>query len=904
MPDTPYLGPNPEPGTVAARTSSTQGVPQQGDAEAALLLLAKKRFQAVAQREARMRAEMQEDQRFRASEQWPLAVKAERELDGRPCLTINRLPVFIRQVTNQQRQSKPAITINPVDSGSDPKTAEVMQGIIRHIEVNSQADIAYDTACDHQVTIGRGFFRVITEWNDLNPWEQDVKIKRIRNPFTVYFDPACLEADYHDARYAFIVEDIPKDEFVARYGEDVARSAEIFASVGDRSPEWLPEGKVRIAEYYYIEETKKEVALLSDGSVKDVKTVDSPAFKQLMEESNVREIRRRTITERQVKWAKITGSVVLEKRDWPGRWIPIIPVMGDEIDLNGDVDLRGMVRDARDPQRMYNYWVSAETETIALAPRTPFVGAEGQFEGFEAKWKLANRRNFPYLEYKPASVNETVLPPPQRNSIEPPIAAIVAATKQSDNDLKAVTGIYDASLGEKGPQEAARAIVARQKQSDIANINWIDNLARAMRALGRVLLDLIPRVYDVPRVMRILGLDDKPKMVLVHSGNEDAISDELKEGVQGIYDLSLGRYDVTVSVGPSYQSRRDEAVNAMTALMQAFPPAASAIGDLYVENMDWPGAPAIAKRLRKMVPPQMLEDDGADPEQQLIAAQQKLQQQGQVMEMMTQQLTQAKEVMRAKQQELSAQADMKAKDNESRERIEAMKMHTQILIAQITATKDATLQEDGQNHEALLAALEGEQQATLGERELDQQMRMNDLDQQHQRELAAIKLQHDSAMKLRDSAMKGRLEVQKASLKGQQEREKQLRQIEAERESKQMDQHHESTLQRREHGHTVALKASDAGHDAGRAAMDQDHESREAHAQRTHESTLSDAERKHEKEQQSKDRFHEHSMTTRTQRHERAETDRDRQYQAQQTKAQQEHDLRLAKAKPKPKPKK
>lgn len=886
----PNLGPNPEKGTVAASVERGHGrVSAPGD-DAALLLQAKKRFQTAASREAKLRNEMLLDQRFRNAEHWPTTVKAEREMDGRPCLTVNRLPTFIRQVTNQQRQSKPAIVINPVDSGSDPQTAEVLQGIIRHIEVNSQADIAYDTACDNQVTMGRGFFRVVTEWNDVNEWEQDVKIKRIRNPFTVYFDPACVEADYHDARFAFVIEDIPKDEFVARYGEDVAKSAEIFASIGDRSPDWMPEGKVRIAEYYYVVDEDESIALLSDGTTVPGDNLKDSAFQQMITEAGLRVIRTRKVSRRKVKWAKITGSQVLEKRDWPGRWIPIIPVLGDEVDINGEVDIRGMVRDARDPQRIYDYWVSAETETIALAPRAPFVGAEGQFEGHEAKWKLANRRNLPYLEYKMVELNGNAAPPPQRNAVEPPIAAIAQAIKQADNDLKAVTGIYDASLGERGPSESAKAILSRQKQSDIANVNWIDNLSRAMRALGRVLLDLIPKVYDVPRVMRILGMDDQPRMVLVHADNADAITEDMKKGIAGIYDLAVGRYDVTVTVGQSFQSKREEAVAAMTAFMEAFPPAAPAIGDILADNMDWPGAQLVAKRLRKMVPPQLLDaEDGADPEQQLTAAQQKLQQSGQMLQALTQQLTQAKELLLTKKQEL-----------DSKERIAAMQMHTQIIIAQITATKDATLQSDAQNHEALLAAMEGEQETQQGHAELVQQAQSQALDQQHQRELAAIKFQHEAAMKLHDAAIKGNLAVQQAKLKGATELAKQRTQIAADQQTQQRDQAHQFATGAAEAGHQAQQDAMARRHEAEMTALQQQHDAEQAGLDREQATLEGNADRQQQTNESARDRAHASSEAQQNRAQERVMTATQQAFEAQQSAEGRDHELNVLKQTPKP----
>lgn len=663
--------------------SAPVGLPEQEFLETAYA-----RFRASADNESRMRAEQILDQEFMSGEQWPANVKGDREADGRACLTVNRLPVFKRQITNQQREAKPAIQINPVDSFGDPKVAEVLQGIIRQIELNSDADVAYDTACDSQVTIGRGFFRLIVEWDDIETWQQNIKIRRIRNPFTVFFDPACQEVDYSDARYCFVVEDMPKDEFRQKYG-DAVEGRDEFAYLGDRSADWMPEGKVRVAEYFYVDLKHEKISLLSNHKEMPTAALKSADMQAWMAAEGITEIRSRTVTTRSVKWAKINGTRVLERGEWAGQWIPIIPVIGDEYDVNGMVDLKGMVRDARDPQRMYNYWISAETETIALAPKAPFVGVEGQFEGHETKWNSANRRNWPYLEYKNKSLNGQNAPPPQRQVLEPPIQAIAIAARQADNDLKATTGLYDASLGERGPEESGRAILARQKQGDMSTSHWMDNLLRSIRFLGRQLVQLIPKIYDVPRVLRIVGADNQPSMVMVHAGNEEAIDDTaIPEGVKGIYDIGVGRYDVTATVGPSYQSRRQEAVNAMLAFIQAFPPAAPAMGDVLAENMDWPGASTVAKRLKRMVPPQLLSEEGD----------------GASVEQMSQQVAQAKQMLEALQGELQQAKmtiDTQQVQAQSRERIAAMQEQTKVQLALMDReTSDGLTQVQAQSAQA------------------------------------------------------------------------------------------------------------------------------------------------------------------------------------------------------------
>ena len=450
---------------------------QQQDELRVFLQTAQSRFKTVVDAESMLRQKMLEDLEFRASEQWPDNIKSMREQDNRPCLTINRIPQFIRQVTNNQRASRPAVQVHPSGNAANVELAEVVQGIVRHIEDRSDADVAYTTAGDHQVTMGRGYVRVVTDYidDDPNSLNQEIKVKRVANPFSIYMDPTAQSPDSSDARYAFVVEDIPIAEYRFRFPDSELAELSEFTAVGNQKPEWMPEGNIRIAEYFYIEETREEMVLIMgpDGEQqrypKDLMQSTDPAELP----PGVTIIAEREVTTRTVKWALINAVEVLqgnelrtEGKEWPGKYIPIVPVLGDEINMNGVTDYRGIVRDAKDPQRMYNYWVSAETELIALAPRAPIVGAEGQFEGHESKWRTANVRNYPYLEYKPRTIAGQLAPPPQRQTWEPPIQAMTAAIAQSDNDLKATGGFNDASLGVRGAQESGKAIRTRQQQDE------------------------------------------------------------------------------------------------------------------------------------------------------------------------------------------------------------------------------------------------------------------------------------------------------------------------------------------------------------------------------------------------------------------------------------------------------
>lgn len=648
-----------------------------------LLQQARERFKLASDAEESIRREALEDLRFRAGEQWPENIKIDRQNTGRPCLTINRIPQFLRQVTNEIRQNRPSIQVNPVDDQADPETAEILQGIMRHIEVSSDADVAYDTAAEHAATFGFGYLRVITDYVDERSFDQEIRIERIRNPFSIYFDPECQKPDYSDARWAFVVQDVDREEYRALYPDSELSGLADMTTVGDQAPGWINGKSVRIAEYWHIDHEEQELALLPDGSVMPADMVPE----------GVPVLRTRTVQVPKVYWCKVNGLEVLEKQEWPGRWIPIVPVLGDEVIVNGERQLYGLVRFARDPQRMYNYWATAETEMIALAPKAPFIGAAGQFEGFERQWQSANVRNLPYLEYKPVSHAGVPMGPPQRQVYEPPIQAISHARMQANDDLKATTGIYDASLGARSNEQSGRAILARQREGDVANFHYADNLARSIKHLGKILLDLIPRIYDAPRVMRIIGAEEVERVVQINAPTRD-------KGVERIYDLSIGEYDVTVSVGPSFSTKRQEAVDSMLQLSQAYPPLMQVAGDLLVKNMDWPGASEIAERLKKLLPPNLQEEQ--EDQQVPPAVQAQMSQMAQQNEQLSQALNQATDDLRTKRLEI-----------ESRERIEAMKAQTELvkIEAQLSSRENIELlKQEIAALKSTIAAVAAEQQ--------------------------------------------------------------------------------------------------------------------------------------------------------------------------------------------------
>jgi hypothetical protein len=565
-----------------------------------ILAGAREAFARAADAEAENRREALDDLRFaRLGEQWPERVRRERELDGRPCLTINRLPAFIRQVVNDARQNSPAISVHPVDSGADPETAEVFNGLIRHIEQSSDADVAYDTALDFAVTCGIGYVRINTRYATDDGFEQDLAIERVANPFAIYGDPEATGADSSDWNTAFVVDSLPRGAFEARWkgadaidwaAEDHDRQAGVRgAAEGER---------VTVAEYWRRERTTRTILALSDGQILEESAY--AAQKALFDALGVTVVGQpRQVASHKVVQRVLSGAEVLETVDWAGRFIPIVPVYGEELIVDGRRRLRSLVRDAKDPQRMFNYWRSVSTELVALAPKAPFIGRKGAFETDSAKWATANTQSHAYIEYDGPE------PPMRQGYAGVPAGALQEAMNASD-DMKSIMGLYDASLGARSNETSGRAIMARQREGDVSTFHYIDNLSRAIRHTGRILLDLIPRVYGTARVVRVLGADGAPASVGVASGGAASAGrgGEALKGLGRIYDLTAGKYDLTVRAGPSFTSRREEAANQMIELIRAYPAAAPLIGDLLARNLDWPGADEIAQRLGALLPPQ------------------------------------------------------------------------------------------------------------------------------------------------------------------------------------------------------------------------------------------------------------------------------------------------------------
>lgn len=576
-----------------------------------------------------------DDIRFvKKREQWPEQVRRQREEEGRPCLVIDQLGSVVRQVVNDARLNKPSIKVKPVDSKADPKTAEILGGLIRNIEYASNADVAYDTAIDYAVTSGRGYFRVSAQYASDDTFDQDLIIERISDPMSVFGDPYSTEADSSDWNVAFVVDTISEDEYEKRFRGKEVVSWDALCSLNN---DWFDGERATIAEYWRREEVESYAVMLSTGEV--VQADEMPELQSVYQEG-LPQLDPTTgdpvgwlqepiivMAVRPIKSYKVTqyilsGKEILETVEWPGKYIPIVPVYGDDFVHDGKRWFSSLIRPAKDAQRMKNYWRSTTTELVALAPKAPWVGPEGAFQGEDAhKWETANSDSWAYLAYKGNVA-------PQRQPFTGVPAGALQEALNAGDDIKSITGIYDASLGARSNETSGRAIMARQREGDVSTFHYIDNLARSIRHAGRIIIDLIPHFYSSERVIRILNPEGEPESVQVGSpeaamaAQQKAV--ETQQEVQQIYALGVGKYDVAVDSGPSFTTQREEFNAFVTELLRAMPQYADLLGPLALQSFDAPGIDKLMEEIERRQQMAAQQASQPDPEQQATMAEQAL----------------------------------------------------------------------------------------------------------------------------------------------------------------------------------------------------------------------------------------------------------------------------------------
>ena len=617
------------------------------------------------------RAEALQDIKFAAGDQWPVEIQNSRNVEARPCLTINKIDSYIRQVTNQQRMQRPRIKVHPVNNLADYKIAQVIEGMTRHIEVNSNADTAYDTAFDYAVRMGWGYWRVNTRYVSEDSFDQEIYIDTIDNPFTVYFDPNSILPDGSDAERCLITTVLDKKVFREYYPDADDGANFTQRSTGDDTASWITKEDIRIAEFFWIERERAKLYLLSDGTRQ---FADSDRFFERVEAAGLTVVDERESFRKAVKWCKMTALEVLEEKTWAGKYIPVVPCYGAQVIVDDKRKKYGLVRFAKDPQRMYNFWRTSMTESVALAPKAKWLMAEGQDEGHENEWALANIKSSPVLRYKQKDIEGVPAERPTRLQPEPPPAGIMEAAGAISADLQMVLGILDPNQLPSG-NISGKALAGQQNQVDLSNFHFYDNMTRSIRHTGKILLDLIPHIYDTERVMRIIGSDGQPDMTKINEKNEVG---------EVLNDVTVGEYDVVMDTGPGFQTKRQQAVEAMMPLLTGNEQLFNIAGDLVFRNMDFPGADVIADRLAAMnpmanideksdIPPEVqmrlaqAQKQVQDMQQQLQAAQLEINNRGQVAQIKEEGATKRKLMeVTAKAHNTETMAEVKVNDQNTR----------------------------------------------------------------------------------------------------------------------------------------------------------------------------------------------------------------------------------------------
>lgn len=670
------------------KRSEEERAKKKASDDATVIGTAKKRFTLARTSESTNRREGVEDLKFLNGEQWAQADAQARASEGRPCNTTNRLPTFANQITNDQRQNRPAIVISPMGDKASKKDAKLLRGMIRAIERDSSADVAYDTAFQSAVHNGWGYARIMSEFESEESFNQVLVVRMIANPFNVYLDTSRTPFML-DAEWGFISEMIPKEEFKREY-PNASMTGWVETGVGDDERDWITDDEIRVAEYYYFEHEERELVLLDNGHQGWEDELDDLLARKVAN-GTINVVDSRTVQCKKLKWRKLTAIEVLDEADCDGQYIPIIECNGTLLNINGKLSKKGIVRDAKGPQKMLNYYDTLETENVALQPKAPWVMEEGQVEGHEDKWRQANRKSFSYLLYKGTNIAGKPAPPPQRQPFAGPPAAILSAKQGCVEALKAVTGIrFDATMSEKMQDESGKAIRELTRNANLGAYHYIDNYGRFLKNVGIVLVDLIPYKYDTKRIVSILdegGAEDRvminPTMMQAHGEAMGTTPESPQPQKIKMFNPKIGRYQVTVTIGPDYATRRIEATESQMDFVKAMPQAGQMVMDLIAKNSDWAGAEEFAARLAKAIPANLLTPDRADMSPQVQALVQSMQKQiqdtGQQVQLLTKELT-------------DRQKDRDVIYEQIHKKFEAEVLKIAAKMEEVAAKKEATLQ--------------------------------------------------------------------------------------------------------------------------------------------------------------------------------------------------------------------
>lgn len=563
----------------------------------------KARFAIAEEAEGDNRTKALDDLSFCDGNQWPDDITNARKT--RPTPVINHTNTFVRRVVNNLKQQRPRIKCHPVGEGAQIADADVINGLVRHIENLSTASIAYDTAGESAVKIGWGYFRIIGEYVDEESFDQEIKIRPVRNVFTIYMDPAAVMPAGEDQMWCIETGKIKRTLYKALY-PDADNVEFMLAGAGDQDLNWESKEELRLAQYYRIREKPEKLYKLTNGQTafeSDIKAAKAEAH--IAQGPDGKPVCRPSF-KRQVEWYRITGNMIVDRRILPGRYIPIIRVEGNVLDLNGKILRKGMIRDLKDPQCNFNYMTAAKIERLALTPKAPWVVYEDQIDG-HPEWYDANTKNYSVLVHKAvAGPGGETLPPPQRQQPAGLEQGFAEAAQSSEHDLVAIAGMpHEPGQDSPGQVVSGKAIQQRQAISDSSHFQYFDNQTLAIAHGGRIILDWIPVYYDRPRMQRIIGDDGTPEMVGINQPSQEAdpATGQAIDTVKN--DLTVGKYDVVMDTGPGYQTQREEGAENLMMLVGT-PDLGKKIADvgadLVVRSIDGPYMQDLADRLAVTTP--------------------------------------------------------------------------------------------------------------------------------------------------------------------------------------------------------------------------------------------------------------------------------------------------------------
>jgi hypothetical protein len=643
---------------------------RQIEADEGLIAQSLKRFKITADAESESRSKALEDLRFSiGTGQWDEAVKTNREIEGKPCLTINRAPAFLRQYTGEERQHRSAMLVSPVGSGADLEVAKIHQGVLRHIEVVSLSDVVYDDSYDWMMRTGWCPWRVKPDYVSDRSFDQEPRIEKFDNPLSVYLSPVRNTLG-QDPLWGHVVADYSEEDYLAEFGETELARLNFPTSMGNAEPEWITKDGVRVAEYWWLELQRKTLCLFDDGT--------TALFDEIAKQDRPRIVQDRETIIRKVCCVKHDAVHVLKRYDYLGKYLPFPEVNGVRLNVNGKIYRAGMVRDYRDAQRIYDFMVTRQVEQVDMVSKDPLWVPEDNAQWGE-DYRQMNRKNFSHLFFKAYNAEGKQLPPPQRAGREAPIQAMAEVIKQADYDMKAVVGIYGPGLGEEAgnADESGFAILTRQQQSDTGSVTWHDNLNRAIIWEGKILLDLWPKLIPSARVQRIINPDDSVKhQVVFNSQNSDPEEAQrllnAQLGLKKAYDVGAGDYDLVLSSGPQYRTARAEGAKALGVVIGKNPEMMPILGDIWLDMLDVPGAEIAAKRIKKMLPPNLQDQDADDAQSKLAQAMSQLAALSQQHDIMVQELNRASDTIRTKRLDL-----------ESRERVALMNNFTALTVQRL-----------------------------------------------------------------------------------------------------------------------------------------------------------------------------------------------------------------------------